>query len=74
MLFHDLRRSAARNLVRAGISTKLAKDYLRHHTYSIFDRYAIEDPELLEEQVAKLQRFYDQMEEKAQRRVMPLNG
>ncbi len=74
LLFHDLRRSAARNLVRAGISTKLAKDYLGHQTYSIFDRYAIEDSELLEEQAAKLQRLYDQMDEKAQRKVMPLNG
>jgi integrase len=75
LLFHDLRRSAARNLVRAGISTKLAKDYLGHQTYSIFDRYAIEDAELLEEQAAKLQELYDRMEEEhVERKVVSLNG
>lgn len=70
-LFHDLRRSAARNLIRAGIAQRVAMELTGHLTASIFQRYAIVDETMLVEAAAKLSSHLGG-NVKPNRKVLPL--
>jgi len=64
---HDLRRSAARRLVLAGVAQKAAMDLMGHKTASIFNRYAITDSEVALDAVRKLTAYRIEQKARAER-------
>lgn len=55
LIFHDLRRSAVRGLMRAGVAQKTAMTITGHKTISVFQRYHIIAPSELKEATRKLE-------------------
>jgi integrase len=53
-LVHDFRRTAVRNLERAGVSRSAAMKLTGHKTEAVYRRYAIVDSTMLQEAVNKL--------------------
>lgn len=64
VLFHDLRRSAARNMVQSGIPESVAMKLTGHRTRSVFERYAITDGPQLQREAAKLDAWYERQPER----------
>jgi integrase len=58
LLFHDLRRSAVRNMERAGIPRNIAMAISSHKTEAVYRRYDIVAPGDLEVAAAKLERYF----------------
>jgi integrase len=57
LLFHDMRRSAARNLVNAGVPERICMDITGHKTRAMFDRYAIVSPDNLSSAMVKVSAY-----------------
>jgi integrase len=63
-LFHDLRRSAVRNMVKAGVNTQVAKQWSGHRSDSMFERYSILTTDDMREAQEKTELYRQSQREK----------
>jgi integrase len=57
--FHDLRRSAVRNLERAGVPRKVAMAITGHKTESVYLRYDIVSSQCIRNAAEKMEKFFE---------------
>lgn len=59
-VFHDLRRTTARNLNRAGVPDRLAMALMGHKTRAMYDRYNIVDEDDIRRSMERMEEYLEQ--------------
>jgi integrase len=67
-LFHDLRRTAVRDMVRAGTPPTIARAISGHRSEAVFDRYDIVSGKDMRQALERTQRYRRESEEMGQKR------
>jgi integrase len=70
LIFHDLRRTAVRNLRRAGVPESVVMKISGHKTREVFERYNIIDSKDTTEAMQRLNEFYRAEDAKLGARTM----